>query len=126
MSQNPLCARVLLSPEDMNKFRKMIRSTDFSYIARKKTRRLILEKAKKVSVCPHCGEANGVVKKSHLKITYEKYRNLKKENPVRILKLGIYEKQMNMYLYYVKEFRTISEFNFILFLSRTQRSCRQK
>jgi DNA-directed RNA polymerase III subunit RPC1 len=52
-------------------------------------RKLIHEKAKKATVCPHCGETNGIIKKSgSLKISYEKYRNWKGDNPSILMKLG--------------------------------------
>lgn len=80
MFQNPLCTRVLLTPNEIYKFHNKIRNPNLSYLVRKAIRKQIHDKAKKTSICPHCGETNGVVKKSgSLKISYEKYRNKKND-----------------------------------------------
>lgn len=53
-------------------------------------RKQIQEKAKKVSVCPACGDINGVVKKCGLlKIMHDKYRTKKPESVIQA-KLGKY------------------------------------
>lgn len=50
----------------------------------------IQEKAKKVSICPACGDINGVVKKCGLlKIMHDKYRTKKPESVIQE-KLGMY------------------------------------
>lgn len=50
---------------------------------RKGLRKQIWEKAKKRTICPNCNENNGPVKKAgFLKIVYEKYKNLKKTDPL--------------------------------------------
>lgn len=50
---------------------------------RKALRKQIWEKAKKKTECPNCKENNGPVKKAgFLKIVHEKYKNLKKTDPI--------------------------------------------
>jgi len=50
---------------------------------RKGLRKQIWEKAKKKTTCPNCKENNGPVKKAgFLKIVYERYKNLKKTDPL--------------------------------------------
>jgi len=47
------------------------------YLTKKQLRKAILEKCKKVSLCPHCNAKNGTVKKCDvLKISHEKLRNM--------------------------------------------------
>jgi hypothetical protein len=59
------------------------------YLVRKAFRKQILDKAKKITVCPHCGELNGTVKKCGLlKIVHEKYRSKKATDPVITDALG--------------------------------------
>jgi DNA-directed RNA polymerase III subunit RPC1 len=72
-----------------------------SYLARKALRKQIQVRAKKFSICPHCGDINGVVKKSGLlKITHEKYRN-KKPDPAMLSQLGNFSLYVNNYVYYI-------------------------
>ena len=53
------------------------------YLEKKALRKIILEKCKKVSICPHCKELNGVVKKAGLlKIIHEKFRGKKNTDPL--------------------------------------------
>lgn len=60
--------------------------------SRKALRKQIWEKAKKKTICPICKEYNGPVKKiGFLKIVYEKYKNLKKTDPLieeKLIELG--------------------------------------
>lgn len=78
--KNPTCARVLLVEEKAAGFRAKLRNPALSYLVRKSLKKKILETTKKVSVCPHCGEINGVVKKCGLlKISHEKYKNRTKK-----------------------------------------------
>ncbi|KAK7603430.1 hypothetical protein V9T40_003429 [Parthenolecanium corni] len=75
--KEPFCARVLLPPKEMEHFHASIRNPKLSLLTRKILHKKIQEKAKKSSICPHCGETNGVIKKcGALKISYEKYRKL--------------------------------------------------
>lgn len=65
------------------------------YLMRKALRKQIWEKAKKNTVCPNCKEHNGPVKKTgFLKIVYEKYKNLKKTDPLIQKKLAEFGKAM--------------------------------
>lgn len=74
--KNPTCARILLTDEKAATFRAKLRNPALSYLVRKSLKKKILETTKKVGVCPHCGDINGVVKKCGLlKISHEKYRN---------------------------------------------------
>lgn len=87
--QNPLCARVLLPEKIKAVFYQKVRNPNLSYLSRKALRKQIQEKAKKVSVCPECGDINGVVKKCGLlKIMHDKYRSKKPESII-MSKLGL-------------------------------------
>lgn len=78
--KNATCARVLLTEEKADGFRSKLRNPALSYLVRKALKKKILETTKKVSVCPHCGDINGVVKKCGLlKISHEKYKNRNKK-----------------------------------------------
>jgi len=59
------------------------------YLVRKALHKQILDKGKKITVCPHCRELNGTVKKCGLlKIVHEKYRSKKAADPVVTDALG--------------------------------------
>ncbi|KAJ1529329.1 hypothetical protein ONE63_006119 [Megalurothrips usitatus] len=89
------CSRVLLSNKDKAQFRSRILNPDLPYLSKKALRRQILDKAKKVSMCPHCKSLNGVVKKcGMLKIMHDKYRNKKKSDPIVTDKLAEYSEAM--------------------------------
>uniref|UniRef100_A0A146LPV0 DNA-directed RNA polymerase subunit n=1 Tax=Lygus hesperus TaxID=30085 RepID=A0A146LPV0_LYGHE len=76
--KNPLCARVLLPHKERQIFIPKVRNPNLSYLVRKALRKQIQVRCKKVTICPHCGSINGVIKKNGLlKITHEKYRNKK-------------------------------------------------
>lgn len=78
--KNPLCARVLLSQKERLHYYQKIRNGKLSFLQQKALRKQIQDKAKKCSICPECGDINGVVKKCGLlKIMHEKYRNKKPE-----------------------------------------------
>lgn len=56
-----------------------------SYLTKKALRAQILKKAKRYTVCPHCKELNGMVKKGAtgiLKIVHDKYRSKKNSDLV--------------------------------------------
>lgn len=81
----------MLSNKDKIQFRAKILNPDLPYLTKKALRRQVLDKTKKVSVCPHCRALNGVVKKcGMLKIMHDKYRNKKKSDPIITDKLGGY------------------------------------
>lgn len=83
------CSRVLLSNKERVTFRSRILNPNLPYLSKKALRKQILDKTKKVSVCPHCRSLNGVVKKCGMfKISHDKYRNKKKSDPVVTDKLG--------------------------------------
>ena len=64
---------------------------NLDYLSRKALRKQILEKAKKTSICPHCGEQNGTVKKAGLlKIVHEKFKGKKSTDAVLQEKLAEY------------------------------------
>lgn len=78
--QNPLCARVLLNDKDRMSYYIKVRNPNLTYLARKSLRKQIQDKCKKVSLCPHCGDINGTIKKCGLlKISHEKFRTRRPE-----------------------------------------------
>lgn len=78
--QNPLCARVLLNDKDRMSYYTKVRNPNLTYLARKSLRKQIQDKCKKVSLCPHCGDINGTIKKCGLlKISHEKFRTRRPE-----------------------------------------------
>nr|XP_018912364.1 PREDICTED: DNA-directed RNA polymerase III subunit RPC1 [Bemisia tabaci] len=82
--KNPMCARVLLTSAESQIYRAKVRNPALSYLVRKALRKQIQDKAKKKTICPHCGDINGVVKKCGLlKISHEKYRNKKQESIIQ-------------------------------------------
>lgn len=84
--QNPLCARILLPETEKQAYYNKLRNPNLSYLFRKQLRKQIQAKAKKYSVCPHCGDINGAVKKCGLlKIVHEKYSNKKFDSVVQNL-----------------------------------------
>jgi len=76
---------------------------------RKALRKKILEVAKKKTVCPNCKSNNGPVKKAgFLKIVHEKYKNLKKTDPIIQEKLAELAPKMERDI----EFKNIVEQNY--------------
>ncbi|XP_041451334.1 DNA-directed RNA polymerase III subunit RPC1 [Drosophila obscura] len=73
------CAQVMLKLEDRLLFEKKLHNPNFSYLGKKALHAQMLAKAKKVTKCPHCGTANGGVKKGPglLKILYDPYKGRK-------------------------------------------------
>ena len=54
-----------------------------SYLQKKALYKRVNELCKKLSLCPNCGATNGVVKRlPPLKIVHERFRNVKKGDPV--------------------------------------------
>ncbi|XP_011874550.1 PREDICTED: DNA-directed RNA polymerase III subunit RPC1 [Vollenhovia emeryi] len=77
------CAHVLLTREERRCFLVKIEAPKLGYLARKGLRKQVWEKAKKKTECPNCKANNGPVKKAgFLKIVHEKYKNLKKTDPI--------------------------------------------
>lgn len=65
-----------------------VRNPNLTYLARKSLRKQIQDKCKKVSLCPHCGDINGTIKKCGLlKISHEKFRTRRPEQ-IMAAKLG--------------------------------------
>lgn len=83
------CSHVLLPDKERKPCRMKVMNPSLPYLVRKAFRKQILDKAKKISVCPHCGELNGTVKKCGLlKIVHEKFRSKKSTDPVIVDALG--------------------------------------
>lgn len=58
-----------------------LRDPDVEFLDREKIAKEILDKCKKVSLCPHCAELNGPVKKiGAVKIGHEKFRQTKNKD----------------------------------------------
>lgn len=72
-----MCSRVLLSPEDILSYLKKLRNSRLDALQRAGIFKRINDLCKRTSICPHCGYANGVVKKmpgGFFKIVHERYR----------------------------------------------------
>jgi len=83
------CSRVLLSDKEIKSLKMKVMNPGLPYLVRKALHKQVLEKAKKITVCPHCRELNGTVKKCGLlKIVHEKYRSKKATDPVVTDALG--------------------------------------
>jgi len=77
------CSHVLLPPEKRKSFQGRLKNPKIPYLVKKSLRKQIQEACKKISRCPYCGDINGVVKKcGMLKISHDKFHNLKKDNPI--------------------------------------------
>jgi DNA-directed RNA polymerase III subunit RPC1 len=77
------CSRVLLPDKERKPLLVKVMNPSLPYLVRKALRKQILDKAKKFTICPHCRELNGTVKKCGLlKIVHEKYRSKKSTDPV--------------------------------------------
>ncbi|XKL62278.1 hypothetical protein PGB90_002111 [Kerria lacca] len=110
--KNPLCARVLLSQNEINKYSNDLLKCK-SYLGRKILKHRIHDKTKKVNICPHCGETNGTVKKcGALKISYEKYRNRKNNQEIE-LKLA----ELNEVIQINKEMESYRKYHLVKFLN---------
>eukprot|EP01028_Stygiella_incarcerata_P002839 TRINITY_DN1537_c0_g1_i1.p1 TRINITY_DN1537_c0_g1~~TRINITY_DN1537_c0_g1_i1.p1 ORF type:complete len:1415 (+),score=363.19 TRINITY_DN1537_c0_g1_i1:100-4344(+) len=69
------CSRILLTPEEMAKFGLKINGVRGDHLRRAAMTKVIAEECKKKRICPHCGSANGSVKKvGPLKLLHEKYK----------------------------------------------------
>jgi len=75
------CSSVLLNDRQRAVFGPKLKKPNLSYLIKKQLRKDIMEKCKKVSICPHCNAKNGTVKKyGMLKISHEKLRNVPKKD----------------------------------------------
>jgi DNA-directed RNA polymerase III subunit RPC1 len=83
------CSRVLLPDKERKSLKVKVMNPALPYLIRKALRKQILDKAKKISICPHCRDLNGTVKKCGLlKIVHEKYRTKKATDSVVLEALG--------------------------------------
>jgi DNA-directed RNA polymerase III subunit RPC1 len=65
------CSRLLMTEEDIQTFRKRFLHKEASRVVLNKS---VLEKVKRSSVCPHCGDYNGSIRKvGPFKMLHEKY-----------------------------------------------------
>ncbi|XP_046612722.1 DNA-directed RNA polymerase III subunit RPC1 isoform X1 [Neodiprion virginianus] len=72
------CSHVMLKETEKKSYMLRVLNPNIGYLTRKALRKQILEKAKKNSTCPNCGDLNGTIKKAGLlKIVHEKYKNKK-------------------------------------------------
>ncbi|XP_014213946.1 DNA-directed RNA polymerase III subunit RPC1 [Copidosoma floridanum] len=86
------CSQVMLGPLDKRNFLNKALRPNLSYLAKKALKKQIHEKAKKNSICPYCGEQNGIVKKiGLLKIIHIKYKSKKLSDPVIQAKIAEYD-----------------------------------
>lgn len=70
----------MLTADQKKQYLARVLNPSLGYLEKKKLRKQILEKASKNSICPHCRELNGTVKKASqtfLKIVHEKYKKKK-------------------------------------------------
>ncbi|KAI9497890.1 hypothetical protein BDB00DRAFT_755731 [Zychaea mexicana] len=69
------CSRVMLEEPERRSFLRRLRAPGLDNLQRMKIVKMINERCKKISYCPHCSSVNGVVKKvGPMKITHDKYR----------------------------------------------------
>lgn len=72
------CSRILLTPAERALYLTKFRRANLEALQRQAAQKAVLTLCKKQPICPHCGSANGVVKKSGpLKISHEPYRSTK-------------------------------------------------
>lgn len=69
------CARVLLSDNERRVAARKFRNSSMERVRRENLFRKVLDRCKRVRVCPHCGETNGPVKKapSSLKLIHDQF-----------------------------------------------------
>ena len=69
------CSRVMVSQEEKAQYLRRFRSARLEIVPRRALSKKLAEKCKRCRFCPHCGAANGVVKRAgaSLKIVHEKY-----------------------------------------------------
>ena len=72
------CSHVLLDEEKRRSYLRKFRRPHLENVQRTMLAKQVNMACRKVAICPHCGEVNGVVKKvGALKILHEKYRSKK-------------------------------------------------
>ncbi|KAK8379693.1 hypothetical protein O3P69_019586 [Scylla paramamosain] len=110
------CSHVLLKPKDKPGMCEQAKRIT-SYLQKKALYKRVNELCKKVSLCPNCGATNGVVKRlPPLKIVHERFRNVKKGDPV----LTEYFAQFDTALEYNKELESHLSSNVVEFLNPSQ------
>lgn len=57
------CSRLLLPPEDQAQALLYFRRIQDDHLRRQSKHRSVIDTCKKISICPHCGAANGPIKK---------------------------------------------------------------
>ena len=69
------CSRVMVPEEEKQQYLRRFRSPRLEIVPRRALSKKLAEKCKRCRSCPHCGAANGVVKRAgaSLKIVHEKY-----------------------------------------------------
>jgi len=69
------CARVLLTDDERRMFARKFRNDRLERVRREALFRRVLDRCKRVRVCPHCGQYNGPVKKtpSSLKVIHDPF-----------------------------------------------------
>lgn len=83
----------MLNEEDRMFFYTKLRNKNLTYTMRKKVFKEVHAKAKKVQICPFCGDIVGQVKKNGiLKISYDRYRYKKPgaEAETKLCKYNLY------------------------------------
>jgi DNA-directed RNA polymerase III subunit RPC1 len=89
------CSRILLSDKNREIYRLKLKAAGTSYLIKKNVRKEVLDACKKVKVCPSCGARNGVVKKcGMLKISHEKFRGARKNDPAVREEVAAYDDVM--------------------------------
>jgi DNA-directed RNA polymerase III subunit RPC1 len=72
------CSRILLGDSERHTFLAKMRNPKTDILAKSASMKKVVDKCKKSRLCPHCGAANGTVKKitgaPTLKIVHEKYK----------------------------------------------------
>ena len=69
------CARVLLSDNERRMAARKFRNSSMERVRRENLFKKVLDRCKRVRICPHCGETNGPVKKapSSLKLIHDQF-----------------------------------------------------
>ncbi|XP_064097530.1 DNA-directed RNA polymerase III subunit RPC1-like [Macrobrachium nipponense] len=110
------CAHVLLKPKDKSQLCEQAKRT-VSYLQKKALYKRINELCKKMSLCPYCNAQNGVVKKlPPLKIVHEKFRSVKKGDPM----ITDYFSQFDTALEYNKDLESQLSATVVEFLNPSQ------
>ncbi|XP_076056979.1 RNA polymerase III subunit A [Oratosquilla oratoria] len=111
-----VCSHVLLKPNQKQLLCEQAKRTT-SYLNKKALYKKINEQCKKINQCPYCHSPNGIVKKfPPLKIVHEKFRSVKKGDPI----LTEYFAQFDQALEYNKDLEGQFSSSIIEFLNPSQ------